>query len=186
MPFLLVHTADSFTPRPPPPFFMVFDRRPPRARSKAALSELVFSPFFFFFSPFGPGRRGIWGWPPLNSPCREKGPRHVGMKVFIWGGRSSVGEQMESRPSGYVAKDTAWQSARAEIFRSQRQTRAQTLSWWRNFIRVKKIYIFKTCRDTNSLQWMYWRIMHIYLAGSCTYIPVAEPHATQPEIPSWG
>lgn len=33
-----------FHPRPPPPFFMVFDRHPPRARSKAALSELVFSP----------------------------------------------------------------------------------------------------------------------------------------------
>lgn len=41
---------------------------------------------------------------------------------------SSVGGQMESRPSGYVAKDTAWQSARAEIFRSQRQTHAQTVS----------------------------------------------------------
>lgn len=44
MAFLLVHTADSFTPAAPPPFFMVFDRRPLQAKSEAALSELVFRP----------------------------------------------------------------------------------------------------------------------------------------------
>lgn len=143
MPFLLVHTADSFTPHPPPPFFMVFDRHTPRAGSKAALSELVFSPFFFFFfQPFWSRATRNLRMATFKFAMQGKRAPSCWNESLYLGGRSSVGGQMESRPSGFVAKDTAWQSARAEIFRSQRQTRAQTLSWWRNFIRVKKIYIY--------------------------------------------
>lgn len=147
MPFLLVHTADSFTPAPHLHSLWYLTGAPPSSQIQSSSLGTSFQPWSratrnlrmatFKFAMQGKGAPSCWN-----------------ESLYLWGGgcMSSVGGQMESGPSGYVAKDTAWQSARAEIFRSQRQTRAQTLSWWRNFIRVKKKYIFKTCRDTNSQQ----------------------------------
>lgn len=62
---MLVHTADSLTPARKPISYGIWQAAL-QAESEATLSELVFS--FADTLAFGPRRRDIWGWPPLNSP----------------------------------------------------------------------------------------------------------------------